>query len=154
MSVQFTESGSDVQNENASDKISSASLEIMVINCEDKEALDNDCLICMEAIEVKQEVVKLTCLHYYHHKCISKWLTKKSSCPICRQPVSDNPFLESFDSLPTEGDLQIDFDRSVQFVLRGVPEEDLIDAIDEYERVIRQYIYNDSDSDLLSEDES
>lgn len=153
MSVQLPECGCDAAKEIA-DKNCSTSLEPIVIDSEDNEALDSDCLICMDEFVVNDEVIRMSCRHFFHHKCISEWLKDKSSCPLCRQIVDDNPFLGPLDSLPTEDDLQMGSEGTAQFILRGVPNEDLIDAIEPYERLVRQYIYNDSDSDLLSEDET
>ena len=47
--------------------------------------LNEDCLICMEKYklgELKRKIPK--CNHYFHKKCIDKWLKKKGSCPVCR----------------------------------------------------------------------
>jgi len=47
--------------------------------------LNEDCLICMEKYklgELKRKIPK--CSHYFHKKCIDKWLKKKGSCPVCR----------------------------------------------------------------------
>ena len=32
------------------------------------------------------DVIKLSCNHYFHKKCILEWFEKNSSCPICRCP--------------------------------------------------------------------
>ncbi|KAI5418070.1 hypothetical protein KIW84_042638 [Lathyrus oleraceus] len=31
-----------------------------------------------------EECGKLDCEHYFHMKCIKKWLTKKNMCPLCK----------------------------------------------------------------------
>ena len=50
--------------------------------------LNESCLICIENYkkgEFKRELPK--CKHYFHKKCIDKWLKKKANCPICRDTL-------------------------------------------------------------------
>jgi hypothetical protein len=47
--------------------------------------LSEQCFICMEDYKESQlKRILPNCKHYYHKKCIDKWLKKKASCPICR----------------------------------------------------------------------
>lgn len=47
--------------------------------------LDESCLICIDPYKCNQLKRTLPkCKHYFHKKCIDKWLKKKSNCPICR----------------------------------------------------------------------
>jgi hypothetical protein len=46
------------------------------------------CLICMDNYKCNQFKRTLpNCKHYFHKKCIDKWLKKKASCPICRDKL-------------------------------------------------------------------
>ena len=57
------------------------------------------CPICFESIvpegqpaqegEVSEELKVLGCAHTFHLRCISPWLAKKRSCPLCRAPIDD-----------------------------------------------------------------
>lgn len=50
--------------------------------------LNETCFICMD--NYKESELKRTlpnCKHYFHKKCIDKWLKKKASCPICRDEL-------------------------------------------------------------------
>lgn len=50
--------------------------------------LSENCFICMEnynCSELKRELP--FCKHYFHKKCIDKWLKQKASCPICRDEL-------------------------------------------------------------------
>mmetsp|Transcript_36468 Transcript_36468/g.67906 ORF Transcript_36468/g.67906 Transcript_36468/m.67906 type:complete len:261 (-) Transcript_36468:100-882(-) len=50
---------------------------------------DDDCAICLGALEPGENVVQLPCRHAYHKECITQWLTKCSKCcPLCMQAVS------------------------------------------------------------------
>ncbi|KAJ7955482.1 RING/U-box superfamily protein [Quillaja saponaria] len=49
-----------------------------------------ECAICIAEFEVKGEAAKLPCLHVYHRDCISKWLQRNPSCPMCRFKLSSN----------------------------------------------------------------
>lgn len=46
-----------------------------------------ECIICIEDIKEGQDIICLKCsnLHFFHSKCIRKWLRNNISCPICRQ---------------------------------------------------------------------
>ncbi|KAK6931196.1 Zinc finger, RING-type [Dillenia turbinata] len=56
-------------------------LETKVYNM--KEAAES-CAICLEDF-LQEELLKLMpCNHFYHEKCIKKWVEKSRYCPICR----------------------------------------------------------------------
>ena len=48
----------------------------------------NNCSICFENIPLNSEYIT-ECQHYYHDKCIKKWLHKSTKCPICRQDINN-----------------------------------------------------------------
>ena len=48
---------------------------------------DEMCPICHDAIKAEDRV-SLGCQHDYHRRCITAWLSRKESCPMCRQDVS------------------------------------------------------------------
>ncbi|KAL5820070.1 hypothetical protein ACOSQ4_023912 [Xanthoceras sorbifolium] len=54
---------------------------------EEKIETSTDCSICLESIGVGEVVARLPCSHLYHTTCITRWLHKKPSCPLCRAPV-------------------------------------------------------------------
>jgi len=40
----------------------------------------------------KSFIAKLNCGHIFHSECISNWMTKKNSCPLCKKDLDDpNP---------------------------------------------------------------
>ena len=50
--------------------------------------LTENCFICMDNYKESQLKRELpSCKHYFHKKCIDKWLKKKASCPICRDEL-------------------------------------------------------------------
>lgn len=52
-----------------------------------------DCVICLKNIE-DEDKYKLSCNHdYFHKECIEKWLAIKSTCPLCRENVIQNPYI-------------------------------------------------------------
>ncbi|XP_059637675.1 RING-H2 finger protein ATL11-like [Cornus florida] len=64
------------------------------------------CPICLDVMLTETEediVVETCCLHVFHKGCISRWLSKSNSCPICRldlQLLYKGPFLlDAIDSL-------------------------------------------------------
>ena len=47
--------------------------------------LNEQCLICMDNYKVNELKRELPmCKHYFHGKCINKWLKKSATCPVCR----------------------------------------------------------------------
>jgi hypothetical protein len=46
------------------------------------------CGICLDGVDVDTCVVRLTCSHFFHVECATKWLTMcNCACPVCRAPV-------------------------------------------------------------------
>lgn len=43
-----------------------------------------DNILCIICLEKKKDKCVLPCGHIYHENCISKWLNKNPTCPICR----------------------------------------------------------------------
>ncbi|CAL5388354.1 unnamed protein product [Camellia sinensis] len=51
-----------------------------------------DCPICLgEFVEGEKVRILPKCNHGFHIKCIDTWLVSHSSCPTCRQLLSENP---------------------------------------------------------------
>jgi len=50
--------------------------------------INEDCLICLEKYKEKELYRELPkCNHYFHKKCIDKWLKSNAVCPICRNNI-------------------------------------------------------------------
>ena len=47
------------------------------------------CSICHDEINEKTGSTRLSCSHEYHLGCIVSWLSKKDTCPCCRNEVSE-----------------------------------------------------------------
>lgn len=52
-----------------------------------KTKTDIFCGICISNVEKKTKHAVLKCNHCFHKECIRKWLTKKLTCPYCRENV-------------------------------------------------------------------
>ena len=44
------------------------------------------CTICFESIVSEDKT--LVCGHHFHSPCIDRWLTKATTCPMCRTEVT------------------------------------------------------------------
>ncbi|KAG4119069.1 hypothetical protein ERO13_D11G055901v2, partial [Gossypium hirsutum] len=45
---------------------------------------DEDCLICLEELEIGIDASQMPCSHAFHCNCIEKWLKVSHYCPVCR----------------------------------------------------------------------
>ena len=52
------------------------------------EINEKECIICFEEYKEGDIIIELDCKHIYHDPCISKWLQKDLSCPICRSQLN------------------------------------------------------------------
>ena len=50
-------------------------------------SVERDCIICVEAFEEGEEVVRLPCAHGFHSACVERWLRLSKTCPTCRGGV-------------------------------------------------------------------
>lgn len=48
-----------------------------------------DCSICFESITKTTGCCVLSCSHSFHIKCLTKWTSDASTCPLCRHALSD-----------------------------------------------------------------
>ena len=49
-----------------------------------REDTETECPICLKRFEQDDEVMELPCSHQFHSDCLTAWLTKAASCPLCR----------------------------------------------------------------------
>ena len=42
------------------------------------------CTICLSTFQNNEIIRKLSCQHFYHQKCIDRWLENNKKCPLCR----------------------------------------------------------------------
>lgn len=62
-----------------------------IVNQEFIDSKEKECSICLEEVQVNQEVRTPRCGHWFHSPCIVSWLEKGEICPTCRTPVADAP---------------------------------------------------------------
>lgn len=54
-----------------------------------KQCQSIQCPICFEEMK-ETDVCALPCSHCFHEACIDKWLTRSSTCPMCRCDVEED----------------------------------------------------------------
>ena len=56
---------------------------------------NRECCICFDEHCIHDKVIRLPCAHIYHPHCITEWLTKHGTCPVCRYELpTDNVVYE------------------------------------------------------------
>lgn len=46
-----------------------------------------ECSICMDEVNIGEEVTELPCKHWFHQPCVSAWLHEHDTCPHCRKSI-------------------------------------------------------------------
>jgi len=49
-----------------------------------------ECSICMDEVNVGDEVTELPCHHWFHQQCVGMWLGEHDTCPHCRKRIMDH----------------------------------------------------------------
>lgn len=49
-----------------------------------------ECSICMDEVDVGDEVTELPCHHWFHQQCVGMWLGEHDTCPHCRKGIMDH----------------------------------------------------------------
>ncbi|XVF85979.1 hypothetical protein PTKIN_Ptkin17bG0160400 [Pterospermum kingtungense] len=55
-----------------------------MLNKVNVEVRDQDCMICLDELEVGLVASRMPCSHTFHDNCIKTWLKLSHYCPICR----------------------------------------------------------------------
>ena len=46
--------------------------------------IGNQCAICLDIFEERSRIITLSCDHFFHTNCISRWYSDNPTCPVCR----------------------------------------------------------------------
>ena len=63
-------------------------------------SFERDCAVCQESYVHKDIVMKLPCRHLYHAECLSSWLIKNNTCPLCRHKLPSAAAVDGDHALP------------------------------------------------------
>ncbi|MCJ1313925.1 hypothetical protein MMC25_007605 [Agyrium rufum] len=47
-----------------------------------------ECSVCMDGVELGDQVTMLPCKHWFHGDCVGAWLSEHDTCPHCRQSIT------------------------------------------------------------------
>lgn len=64
--------------------------------CVNPNAELGECAVCFELMDAANPLRRLSCGHGFHHSCISQWLQRNASCPLCKAVTPET-------SAPTSG---------------------------------------------------
>ena len=63
-------------------------LETLLIEDSNYNELKNlgllECSVCKDEFNLKENIKKMPCKHFFHDNCIAPWLEQRNSCPTCR----------------------------------------------------------------------
>lgn len=51
--------------------------------------VEPSCAVCLSEFEAGDVLRPLPCKHYFHRRCIDKWLKKNKVCPLCLQDIQN-----------------------------------------------------------------
>ena len=60
------------------------------------------CCICLATMKVNDDIVLLKCQHYFHFKCLDKWVETKEECPFCRGKIEFGKVKDVVDKMKKE----------------------------------------------------
>lgn len=56
--------------------------------------LNTVCPVCQEAFRVGSEAAGTKCNHVYHAECLGTWLSQNDMCPLCKNHLDRNDYLD------------------------------------------------------------
>jgi len=59
-----------------------------------------DCTICQEEYKEGDNLLLLPCEHNFHRPCVSEWLSRHNSCPVCRKELKEEVKTEEHQQAP------------------------------------------------------
>mmetsp|Transcript_3323 Transcript_3323/g.8186 ORF Transcript_3323/g.8186 Transcript_3323/m.8186 type:complete len:223 (-) Transcript_3323:2307-2975(-) len=54
---------------------------------EEEKSAHVQCTICLGDLATTDSIVKLECTHLFHRHCVTPWLSRQSTCPLCRHQL-------------------------------------------------------------------
>jgi hypothetical protein len=54
------------------------------------------CSICLDLLELNNQLAVTKCGHLFHHSCVSRWVSLKSSCPYCRVALTSSQVTKAY----------------------------------------------------------
>jgi len=64
----------------------------------DESHTKDECCICKEFFRIQDFGMELPCKHLYHKDCITPWLQKNNTCPLCRHQLEPETETNTTDS--------------------------------------------------------
>ena len=110
----------------------------------------HDCVICLDVIDINTTgQTTMTCGHTYHLSCISAWITKNPSCPVCRTKAVDKE-IPPINTTNTKLDEEyIRFIRDIVLQVEGNQVDVFYDGVSRMTpRVVPQQDNNDLGADI------
>ena len=76
---------------NAPGPASAAAIAALPKRTVDKSMMGSDgkaeCSVCMDNVDIGDEVTTLPCKHWFHEQCVGIWLKEHDTCPHCRKGI-------------------------------------------------------------------
>ncbi|CAL5071063.1 unnamed protein product [Urochloa decumbens] len=74
-----------------------------------EEDEQEECVLCLSAIDEGSEVRELRCRHLFHRPCLDRWLLLAATCPLCRRRLTaaPAPWEEELDDQDSDSDMML-----------------------------------------------
>ena len=66
----------------------------VLFNSSQKSFGQDTCRICLDEMEITEDLFRAPCRHKFHKKCLERWSEEHNRCPMCNHKIELTPIAE------------------------------------------------------------